>query len=576
MKRAVKLGIYLAVIAVLSIISAGNGRVCLASYSPNVNTLKIGLFFDATALPSANLQNVSGLGWGFEFGYYDRNGSRDFIPIGAWTDDNAITMVIDRNMVWYPGDGGGSGEYREGTEGSTVLGCFHIMVDAYYESFEQAKSAAESYAGSYYDSFVKYDSGRFYAMMGQYTTRARAEEAIASRGLYGCVVNAGTANTVAVVRTGTNKMLFEYDYGTSQYLGVRPRPSDGSKPETWFKGYRYCGGFQYARLEGELLTVVHYIGIEDYIKGILPYEMNNEWPMEALKAQACTARNYALTSLGSHSSLGFDLCVSEHCQVYRGRGSANDRTDRAVEETAGIYITYNGELCRTFYASTNGGASENSENVWSESLPYLRGVIDPYEKDIEGIVSNYFWTISYTPEQLTERLRDRGTDCTTIVSLEISEYSPTGNVISVVLRDANGRSFTFSKRESLYAALGVPTQRFYVGNGNDAFNIFVNDSMQLVSSVSTFYALDGNGETITVPDGYVYAAIESGSPEIVTGDSDAAISDNGMTNGLFTISGSGRGHNIGMSQWGAYSMALHYDMTFDEIIKFYYTGVEVG
>ncbi|MCL2046228.1 MAG: SpoIID/LytB domain-containing protein [Oscillospiraceae bacterium] len=545
------------------------------AYQPTVETLKIGLFFDTSALPSANLQNVSGYGRGFYFGYYDQN--RNFVSIGAWTDETAITMVIDRNMLWYPGEGGGSGEFREGLEGGTVLGCFHIMVNASYDSFEEAKEVALNYAGSYGDSYVKFYNGRFYAMMGQYTTRAAAEEAMNARGLSTCVVDAGTSNTIAVVRTGTNKMVFEYDYGTSYYLAVIPRPIDNEKPETWFRGYRYNGGFQYARFGGELLSVIHFIDIEDYVKGILPYEMNNAWPLEALKAQACTARNYALTSLGSHSSLGFDLCVTEHCQVYRGRGAANGRTDQAVDETTGIYITYNGELCRTFYASTNGGASENSENVWSEELPYLRGVIDPYEKDIESTVSNYFWTITYTQEQITERLRSRGTNCATIVSMEVREYSPTGNVISVILKDANGASYTFSKRESLYGALGVPTQRFNIGNSSyDVGTYFVNDSFQSVSGDAAFYALDGMGSVASVPQGDIYAVMESGSVEIVTGDNENTVNDNGMINGVFTIRGSGRGHNVGMSQWGAYSMAEYHNMSFDEIIKFYYTGVEVG
>jgi len=543
-----------------------------AAYIPPVSTLRIGLYYNTSELPSANLQNAGGLGSGFEFGYYDDN--RDFISIGAWTDENSISMVMDRNMSWYPGEGGGAGEYREGMDGGPTLGCFHIQVDAWYETFEQAKADAEYYS----DSFIKYDSGLFYIMINQYTTRTEAENAIWEKGLAGCSVNAGTSNTIAVVRTGTNKLVFEFDYGSARYLGVRPKRINDEKPETWFKGYKYCGGFQYARRNGELLTVVNYVNIEDYVKGILPYEMNNEWPLEALKAQACCSRSYALSSLNKHGANGFDLCTTEDCQVYRGREYANDWTDRAVNETEGMYVTYDDELCTTYYASSNGGASENSENVWNETLPYLRGVIDPYEADVAPKIPNYYWTITYTPDQITQRIRNLGYSCSTIVSIAVSAYTASGNVFSITLKDANGSNYNFTKREDIYSALGVPTQHFNIGNAAYvAGSIFVNDPVQMLNADSVFYAIDGAGIATTVPDGPMYAISELGDVDIVSGEGATdEDSRDGKINGVFFISGSGRGHSLGMSQWGAYSMAEYYGMDFIEIIKFYYTGVDVG
>ena len=561
--------IALAVAAV--VLLAIDAPVSRAAYIPPISTLRIGLYYDSTALPSANLQNADGAGSGFEFGYYD--GNRDFVPIGAWTDENAISMVIDRNMSWYPGEGGGAGEYREGTDGTPVLGCFHIMVDAYYETFEQAYAQAEVYS----ESFVKYDSGKFYVMIGQYTTRAEAQDAIGSRELSGCTINAGTSNTIVVVRTGTNRILFEFDYGEEQYLGVRPKPIDDEKSETWFKGYLYCGGFQYARRSGAFLTVVNFVEIEDYIKGILPYEMNNSWPMEALKAQACCSRSYAIASIGAHGSQGIDLCTTEHCQVYRGRTWANERTDQAVDETAGMYVTYNGELCTTYYASSNGGASENCENVWNDAIPYLKGVVDPYEADVVSKIPNYNWTVRYTPEELTQQLRSKGYVCATIVKMAVSAYTSTGNVLSVTVTDANGTTITLSKREKIISALGVPTQRFSVGNGAySPFRVYVNDPPQAIETDMQVYALRSMGDAGAVPVAMIYAISGSGSVDIVSGEDLGTLDDNGMINGVFVIRGTGNGHSIGMSQWGAYSMAEYHGMNFIEIIKFYYTGVEVG
>ena len=534
--------------------------------------LRIGLYYGSNELTSGNLQNVSGYGNGFEFGYFDSG--RNFIPVGAWTDESRISMLMDRNMVWYPGVGGGAGEYREGTEGSTVVGCFHIQPDTGYDSFDQAKAEADGIK----DAFIRYQSGRFLILIGSYTTRADAENAIAYGGFNNAVVNSGTSNTITVTVTGTNRIIFEYDRESTP-LGIMPRATSSEKPETWFRNYRYNGGFQYARRDGALLTVVHFVNIEDYIKGVIPHEMSNAFPIEALKAQACCARTYALASLSKHGSSGFDLCVEEHCQVYGGRGSANAITDRAVEETAGMYITYEGGLCQTYYASTNGGASENSENVWSERLPYLRGVTDPYEAEIASKVPGYRWNITYTQAEITQRLRSRGTDCATIVSMVVSKYTPTGNVFSVTMKDANGRSYTFSKRTELISALGIQTQRFEIGNSKwGPGSIFANDPAQMIDPDEKYYAIGRDGAKTAVPGDTMFAITGSGNVVEVEGDSGASAgenSDTNLINGVFTIRGTGRGHNVGMSQWGAYVMALNHNKSYEEIIHFYYTGVEI-
>ena len=573
MKAAAKLMKIAAVMIAMTILSSLVMPVSEAAYVPPYTTLRIGLYFGATALPSANLQNVSGYGSGYEFGYFDNN--REFVSIGAYVEDSAISMMMDRNMSWYPGTGGGSGEYREGVEGAPVVGCFHVQLDIAYNTFEEAKAVAENYESS----FIKYYSGKFVVLMGNYTTRDAANSAITSMGANNLVVEAGTSNTITVVRTGTNKILFEYDCGTASYLGVMPLSNNDEKCETWFKNYRYRGGFQYARREGALLTVVNYVDIEDYVGGILPYEMNNTWPLEALKAQACCARTYALSSLNRHSAVGADLCTEEHCQVYRGRGLANARTDQAVEETLGMYVTYNGELCETYYASSNGGASESCMNVWGTERPYLQGVADPYEADVAAKIPGYVWTITFTQSEITQRLRARGYDCATIVSMAVTAYTPTGNVLTVTLTDANGRKWPFSRRGELITALGVPTQHFNIGNAQwEPGGMYANEPAQLIDPDSQFYAIDSSGATVAVSGGSIYAVNGSGSIDPVSGENGAGAggSSNGMVNGVFYIRGAGRGHNVGMSQWGAFSMAEYHGKNYIEIIQFYYAGVEVG
>jgi len=568
MKKIRFITVLIAICTVLSFVVPISG----AAYSPPYQTLKIGLYFDSGALTSANLQNVEGLGSGYDFGYFDSG--RNFVSIGASTNENRITMLMDRNMRWYPGDGSSAGEYREGTSGDVVVGCFHVQLNNGYDSFGQAKTEADKYR----NAFVRYQSERFLVLIGQYTTRDAANDAISSMGLNGAEVNSGTSRTITVTRTGTDTILFEFDMGTTP-LGVMPKPTRNEISETWFRGFRYKGGFQYARRDGALITVVNMVPIEDYIEGILPNEMNNAWPMEALKAQACCARSYALSTLNRHNADGFDLCVTEHCQVYRGRNGTNERTDQAVKETAGMYITYNGELCQTYYASCNGGASESVENVWNLPLPYLKGVVDPYEADIASKVSNYRWVISYTPAKITERLRGRGYNCATIVSIVVTKYTPTGNVLTVTMTDSNGKKWSFSKRSELITALGVPTQRFSIGGAStDYGSIYINDPAQQLEPGAQYYAIDSSGAVTAVTGDTMYAITGSGSVIAVEGEVAASSggSETGLVNGVFTIRGTGRGHLVGMSQWGAYSMALYHDKTYVDIIKFYFTGVDVG
>ena len=542
------------------------------AYTPPFDILRIGLFFDTTALPSANLQNVSGLGSGYNFGYFDAN--RNFISIGAYTDEIRISMLMDRNMTWFPGEGGGAGEYREGTSEEVVVGCFHMQLNSAYDSFEEAKAEAKKYN----NAFVRYQSERFIVLIGQYTTRDDVNNAISSSGLSDVQVNSGTANTIAVTKTGTNTILFEYDMGSTPF-GIMPRPSNNETPVTHFKGNQYTGGFQYSRRDGALITVVNMVDIENYVRGILPYEMSNSWPLEALKAQACCARTYALATINRHNANGFDLCVTEHCQVYRGRGSTNARTNQAVEETLGMYVTHNGELCQTYYASSNGGASESAENVWNNPLPYLKGVEDPYEADIASIAPAYRWTIKYTPAQITERLRSRGYNCGTIVSMVITKFTPTGNVYTVTMTDSNGKKWPFSKRSDIITALGVPTQRFNIGSASwDLNSIYANDPAEQLSIDAKYYAIGASGEITTVDGDSIYAISGTGSVEIVEAEqiNDSGGSATGLVNNVFTINGTGRGHLVGLSQWGAYSMALYHNMNYLEIIKFYFTGVDVG
>ncbi len=123
------------------------------------------------------------------------------------------------------------------------------------------------------------------------------------------------------------------------------------------------------------LTVVNELGLEDYVRGVVANELSpGGYPaIEALKAQAIAARTYALKNRGQFMAQGFDLLPTTRSQVYRGLTSENPLSTRAVDETRGIIATFAGEPINALYTSTCGGRTEDSENIFNQAIPYLRG-----------------------------------------------------------------------------------------------------------------------------------------------------------------------------------------------------------
>lgn len=126
------------------------------------------------------------------------------------------------------------------------------------------------------------------------------------------------------------------------------------------------------------LTVVNQIPIEEYLKGVAGSEMSPEFPLEALKAQAVTARSYTLSRMDKQHRLEpFDVCDEVHCHVYGGVDREKPAVVQAVSETNGQVLMFGDQICETFYAGVCGGHGENNENVWTgDPRPYLRGKLD--------------------------------------------------------------------------------------------------------------------------------------------------------------------------------------------------------
>jgi stage II sporulation protein D len=151
--------------------------------------------------------------------------------------------------------------------------------------------------------------------------------------------------------------------------------SGGASAPVRFNDKPYRGNIEVFANPRGALTVVNVIGLEDYVRGVVPNELSpGGYPaLEAQKAQAIAARTYALKNRGQFGSEGFDLLPTTRSQVYRGLSSENSLSSRAVEETRGMVATYDGEPINALYTSTCGGRTEDAENIFNDAVPYLRG-----------------------------------------------------------------------------------------------------------------------------------------------------------------------------------------------------------
>mgnify|MGYP000649346008 FL=1 len=363
--------------------------------------------------------------------------------------------------------------------------------------------------------------------------------------------------------TGTDTILFEFDCGGSEDLGILPIETR-EKTVTWFRGYRYYGGFEYQRVSGGNINVINVVDLEDYVKCVIPWEMSKDWPVEALKAQAVCARTYAVCQT-KHRAQGFDICATTHCQVYQGTAASGANSDAAVDQTAGEFLYYSGRLVQeAVYYSSNGGASEDSLNVWGNDVGYLKGKIDPYEGKIASIIPRYNWSTTFTASELTTLLNNRGYGIGTVKNAYVSAYTDTGNVYSVTFTGTSG-SKTVS-REACRTLLNLRSQRFTISGGTGENIYSVNDTGESVA-LGSMSAIDSSGKSSAL-SGNVYVITSNGTSQLVQRTTTSS------GNGSFVISGSGYGHNVGMSQWGAYSMA-NLGYSYRDILQFYYTDVSI-
>ena len=346
-----------------------------------------------------------------------------------------------------------------------------------------------------------------------------------------------TYGSYQVVRDG--QVISTINFGDSASLteGMRLSALDGDSRFLW-NDTEYRGDFML--IGGD---AVNTLGMEQYLYSVVMQELGGYAPdVEALKAQAVACRNFAYRRLANPRTSTYDILSGTSDQAYGGYTGerydmvVGERVRNAVDSTSGMVMYYDGELVEATYSANAGGATEDVENVWGGSRPYLKGVDSPWDAypfigDAGTYTSlkfptGYEWTYTISFADLKKKVSSVGD----ILNVKVSHdgcYS--GYAKTVTVEGTSGsKTYTGPQFRSL---LGLRSSQFDAVIGQ---SIAANQGFSLqyigFDTFSSVFRVSGN---------------------------------------VLTLYGKGYGHGVGMSQWSACVMAERgYD--YMEILNYFY------
>lgn len=435
----------------------------------------------------------------------------------------------------------------------------------------------------------------------------------------------------------------------SEVVRLVPKPS-GGVPVTAVaekNGRTYRGEMEVRVVDGKL-ALINELPLEQYLYGVVGVEIGGSSPPEALKAQAVIARTYALRAQTANKPKYkvAHLSDSTYDQAYQGYKAENDAVRRAVDATAGMVVTYNGQLAETLYFSNAGGMTADGSEVWGNVVPYLKPVVSPdtlphdsaadwyrvvTPAGIVGYVhSGYVKTLqerhplglSYgvTTTSLNVRIgpsaqlpvRTVLPGGTRVVLLEtVKENNPyrwitgpfTGDELATLINQGSlmpvvGRVERLevtkrgpSGRVIELRANGLPIAVKYPDQYRSLFRektasgstVSLRSTKFDVEEMGRFAVLAAGGKTAEFPNRSVSLAAVSASGGVSSpnGASEVffALGASGplrvvAKDAVFRFHGAGYGHGLGLSQYGAISMAKS-GKSYDDILRHYYPGTTI-
>lgn len=383
---------------------------------------------------------------------------------------------------------------------------------------------------------------------GSYSINGDASQSLES----GSTLTVGfnpSSGAITLTRNGATANMGQYfilrRHSTSGSNGIRisqakvsanPYPGDLS-----FRAVRQNSGSY------KLYTVAH-IFIENYLYGVLPYEMGNSSNIEALKAQAVAARTYTVRMMQSRTSGYYDVVDTTSDQVYRGTPSGNANCVAAVDATKGIVLNNGSGYTMTYYSASNGGQMESTQNAFGKSgFDYLQVKDDPFDlangsstvksKTIYaslGSASNPAGLISLLTQKAVAALQSAGYGATSV------------NTSLQTLKSVTPHTPMYAAPSRLYTKMDFVLTALTQSASGGTATATVTVTCDIFSELESLLGM----------------SIQSGKNELWSVKKNAS---------GFVLQARRYGHGVGMSQRGAMQMGkLGY--TYDEILGFYYNN----
>jgi stage II sporulation protein D len=513
-------------------------------------TIRVGLKFDTTAPAAVSIGSDSGIEFGYDTGsgfisLYTHTGKSDiFVRKDSFFNDKNGLHIEAGLGTGFPAD--------------ADFGPYHLQISEPCADLQKAYDLLQEISNKGLEGYIAYDNG-WRVWTGRYTgiqemERKKGELADRLGGKYD-IYPVYPYEERLQVNDESGRVVFIYEGGDG-FLSARPL--DGSIVKV--DGKRFRGSIEFKRHNGGNITVVNSLPLEHYLYGVVPREVSPSWHMEALKAQAVAARNFAVVNLKKHGALGFDVCSGTDCQVYGGFDSESPSTNAAVDETAGQLIYYEGSPITAFYHASSGGHTENAENVWSISLPYIKAVDDSFDSGSP----HESWERVYTSQQISSILAQHDISIGSIQDIQVDSYTPAGRSLALTIQGSRGSTVLEKERSrAIFGYNDLKSTLFTVETDADLFVLGeVGQPVQKVTAVQS-KAVNSSGIK-TLEDGRDVLTVRSSR-------------DHSTINKYptrFIFRGKGWGHGLGMSQWGAKGMA-EAGYSHKEILEYYYQGCVV-
>ena len=337
---------------------------------------------------------------------------------------------------------------------------------------------------------------------------------------------------------------------------------------------RYCGDLTLWAVAGGLEMRLS-APIEEYLPGVVAYEMSDSFPLEALKAQAVAARTYAMYKKSIFGSKAYDLLDTTQDQVYKGVNDEYANVARAVAETAGLVGYYNGKPAVCYYTASNGGQTALATNVWGSrgDCGYLAITEDPYDlENPKSLVNSYdvFSDASLNGE-LTDMLNARLADAMTAQGHTVPEGVAVAEITAVEAiapkfentRQYTQLAFTVTAKAQQTVSVQKPPQEYP--------EWMLRMIPQLSEPQYEERTVDVTVEGVQIVLD-AYADVKDGLNMGLNGSDYEMLSVEPMEGG-WRVCMRRFGHGVGMSQRGAQWMASEYGKDYMEILKFYYPGM---